>query len=35
MNKEKRNPLIDYVRYIFAFLVVCIHVPLAHSSVII
>lgn len=25
---EKRNPLIDYTRYVFAFLVVCIHVPL-------
>lgn len=32
MNKEKRNPLIDYARYVFAFLIVCIHVPLAHGG---
>lgn len=32
MNKEKRNPLIDYARYVFAFLVVFIHVPLAHGG---
>lgn len=32
MNKERRNPLIDYARYVFAFLVVCIHVPLAHGG---
>ena len=35
MNKMKRNPLIDYARYFFAFLVVCIHVPLAHGGAII
>lgn len=32
MNKKKRNPCIDYARYVFAFLVVCIHVPLAHGG---
>lgn len=32
MNKEKRNLLIDYARYVFAFLVVCIHVLLAHGG---
>lgn len=32
MNMEKRNPLIDYARYVFAFLVVFIHVPLAHGG---
>lgn len=34
MNLEKRNPLIDYARYVFAFLVVCIHVPLTHGGII-
>lgn len=32
MRAQTRNPFIDYARYFFAFLVVCIHVPLAHGG---
>ena len=32
MNKMKRNPVIEYARWVFSFLVVCIHVPLAHGG---
>lgn len=27
-----RNPIIEYARYLFAFSVVCLHVPLGYGS---